>query len=583
MKQKTKKVSTKQKTRRMGIKLKIMIPASILILLACVMLGVRAHTSVENGMVEMGIEQAQMIARIAASDVNSGLVAELEPGCEETKGYKTLLAKMRKIQGQYDIAYLYTLYTDGEKVYYGVDADSSQDQSIVGDEFEVKYSELASAFSGEEYVQDFIDYTELGALVSAYEPITDGQGNVVGLLGCDYDAAKVVNRLNMMTKQIVIMTVICIVIAMILFWFIVGRIVDGLQIVNSKIYDLVNNEGDLTQHLDVKTGDELELIANNVNHLLEYIRKIMLNIQHNSMQLTGSSKNVVQEIVSSEGSISDVSSTMEQMSAAMEETSASLSQVNESVIQIYDVVEMIANDADSGKTSSDEIMKKAEEIHSKAIEEQKDARMQAQQMAEVVNEKIEKSKAVEEINILTANILNITEQTNLLALNASIEAARAGEAGKGFAVVAGEIGKLATDSAEAATQIQSVSAEVVAAVNELAQKAEQMLTFMEEVAMSGYEKLLETSQNYQGDVGNMNDMMSRFATESEKAEESINQIKETIAALNSAVEECTIGVTGVTETMVDLTASVGDIEQEADSNMNVANLLNDEVNKFKLE
>lgn len=573
----------KQKTRKMSVRAKILLSTSVLILIICIALGGATFQRIKDSMIDMGIEEADMTATIVLKVIDKDMVKGLEPGCEDGEEYQSLLASMRDVQKSCGIAFLYTLYTDGNEVYYGVDTDDTDGQHLVGEVFEVSYEELADVFAGEPYVQDFIDSTEDGHLISVYQPILDESGKVIGVLGCDYDASSVITRLDGMLKQVIEIAVLCLLAAIIILNMVVGQMTKSLRIVNQKIYDLVHSEGDLTRKLDIKTGDEMELIAGNVNTLLEHIREIMLNIAENSVRLNGSSQTVAQNISSAGVNITDVSTTMEEMSAAMKETHASLHQISESISEIYEAIEEISTNAGTGKSSSSVTMEKAAQIYEKAEKEQQDAKVLAQNIAASVNEKIEKSKAVEEIRILTENIINITEQTNLLALNASIEAARAGEAGKGFAVVADEIGKLAGNSAEAATQIQKVSTEVIQTVNELAEKAEEMLVFMEETAMNGYEKLLETSGNYRNDVGAMYDMMQSFADGSAQLRESIDSIKEAIAAVNIAVEESAKGVTNVTEMSVDLTASVGDIENEANSNRDIANQLNQEVNKFKLE
>lgn len=557
-------------------------PASLIIVVLCTVMGLNSYLHIKDGLVAMGVEEAQMAAVISTKVIDAGQLAAISEDKVGSGEYNALFDSMNGVKEDCGIKYLYTLYTDGDKVYYGIDADNTESRNDFGAVFEVSYQELKSVFEGEMYVQDYIDSTKDGDLISAYVPIADSNGNIISIIGCDYDAAGVVDRLGMALQRVVQISLICLVIALAILNFMVGRVINKLHIVDSKIYDLVHNEGDLTQVLDVHTGDEMELIAENVNGLLGHIREIMLNISENSEQLRESAHTVSSELSGARTEVAGVSSVMEEMSAAMEESSAALEQVNESVRQIFELIEGIYERAESGRVSSDRIMKDASEVYSRAVEEKQSAAVQVSNMAVSVQQKIEKSKDVEEVRELTKNIISITEETNLLALNASIEAARAGEAGKGFAVVADEIGKLAANSASSATEIQRVTAEVIQTVDDLAAEAAEMIAFMNETAMGGYEKLLETSGSYQENVGSMNGMMQHFAAESEKLKTNMNEIKEALANVKTAVGESTLGVVNVAETAVRLTGNVSDIEKEADANLDIVGRLNSEVGKFKL-
>lgn len=571
----------KIRTRRLTIRAKILIPSIIIVVLVCGLMGYNSYTRFEKSMVRMGVEEADMAATIVADSLDAKLVYKVTVGSEGTQVYQNLQGDLRKKQKACGIAFLYTLYTDGKKVYYGVDSD--EDAAKVGEEFADSYAELEPVFGGKEYIQDYIDHTEDGDLITVYKPIEDNAGKVVAILGCDYDASSIAAELQKAVVQTLQIGGICLILAILILTIIVSRITKGLMQVNAKIYDLVHNEGDLTQKLDVRSGDELELIAGNVNELLAYIRKIMIGISSGSMRLMSSSRKMVDHLSSADESITDVSATMQEMSAAMEETTSSLNQITEAIDEIYSSVERIAGNADAGKVSSQEMESRASGANDAAAEGEKKANIETEKMAASLNEKIAKSKSVEQIEILTSNIIEITEQTNLLALNASIEAARAGEAGRGFAVVADEIGKLAGNSADAAAKIRQVSAEVIQAVDELAEGSQQMIEFVRNSTEEGFGGLVATSENYATDANAMRAMMEQFAQTAEELRSTMDGIRESISAVNIAVEESAKGIAGVSESSVQLTGNVNDIQSEASDNNGIAEDLATEVGKFKLE
>lgn len=404
----------KVRTRKLGIKFKILIPVCVCVLVVCVVMGVNSYKHIQDGMVEMGVQEADMAADLTLRMLDGDEVEQIVPGAEESDAYKGVLAALKNMKDSCGIAYLYTLYTDGTNVYYGVDVEATEDVSYLGDPFADSYEELKSVFEGQEYVQDYIDETEDGDLITVYKPITNSEGKVVAVLGCDYDASDITARLEASLVGVVKIGVVCIILAVAALSIIISTITRGLQKVDDKIYEIVHNEGDLTQKLDIHSGDEMELIAGNVNALLEYIRGIMLKISDNSEHLNGSSQKIAQNLAAAEVNITDVSATMEEMSAAMEETNASLEQISTSVGQVYASIENMAACAEHGKESSGEMNGRADSVRTEASSKQQEVATQVADMAQKLNEKIEQSQAVQEIAQLTANIIEITDQTNLL-------------------------------------------------------------------------------------------------------------------------------------------------------------------------
>jgi len=582
---KVRKQLRKRKVRFLSIRQKFMIIAATCIMAVSFTIGGVSYFTMQKEMLTLAAEKAESIGEMTAKHIDINVLTKLKPGSERLNvyaGMKDLLVEYKEVGG---VKYMYTLYTDGTTVFYGVDGErNAEDRIAIGTEFVESYDFLKTVFeNGENLAIPEIDTADGECLVTAYIALIDYDGNPVGALGVDYDATEIKAEMDNVRNQVFLIVLLGCIISIALLYFATGRIVKSIKQVNDKLDELIHSDGDLTQTLTVKTGDEMEVMGGLINGLLAYIREIMVNVSNNSEVLTDASVTMLHGMMDAKEGIVDVSATMEEMNAAIEETSASVDHVTESVGVMNTAIQDMASNAKWGADYTTKINAKALEIKTDASNEQMNAKEKSKEMAGRAEEAMERSKAAAEIEVLTGNILEIAEETNLLALNASIEAARAGEAGRGFAVVAGEIGKLAQNSANAAAKIQEVSKTVMEAVDALAAETGNMVEFIETVAMGGYDKLMETCETYSQDAYNLQRTMVHFEEQSQSLQGTISEVDEAIKAVDFAMEENAKGVSGVTETVSGLTQNMMTLEEQANKNQKVSEELDNEVHKFKLQ
>ncbi len=338
--------------------------------------------------------------------------------------------------------------------------------------------------------------------------------------------------------------------------------------------DEVNNAAaDLTKRISVNQKDEIGSLVEGVNTFIEALQNVIAGIRDSSVHLNSAFAAVTDSVTSVNGNATDISAVMEELSATMEEVSATLANVNERVERAGQGMDRISEQSEHILHYASEMQDRATKLENTAVTNKDTTSTMIQEILSTLQQAIENSKSVEEVNALTDEILNISSQTNLLALNASIEAARAGEAGKGFAVVADEIRVLADSSRETAGNIQQINAKVVTAVEELVKNSENIVTYINENVLKDYDGFVDSGHKYRADADYINEVMTSFTDSVDHLRQMMNEVVENVNDVSSAVEQGAEGVANAAENTTQLVGEMETIMKEIDdSNQNISDL-----------
>ncbi len=209
--------------------------------------------------------------------------------------------------------------------------------------------------------------------------------------------------------------------------------------------------GDLSHGISIGRRDELGMLADAANDMADQLRKLLQDLQHASIQITGASTQVLTTAEEhASGSVQQAAS-IAQVTATMEELTNTAKQIAMSATSVEKIADDSAQAAHAGYDSVGEALEAMEKIR--------------RRVADISGKTLllgERSQRISEVLNL---IKDIAGEIHLLAVNAAIESAAAGEHGKRFAVVASEVRRLAERTRESAEEIKGIVGEIQSATN----------------------------------------------------------------------------------------------------------------------
>lgn len=401
-------------------------------------------------------------------------------------------------------------------------------------------------------------------------------------LGVAVPAANVTDSLGTMIMIALSVALVIILFVAVFMTGLIGRMLAPVQMLKQFASGDFSENAVIDRAIPREYKNETEQISKATTEVKQQIREIILNTKQEAENIASIAEGTSDKMMVLNQDISGITESvgmvMGQTVKARELTEA----IKNNGQELGDAIENVARKAGEAAEQSGNIMARAGKRYEASRESAQEVTSLYQKTKAELEQAIEDSRRVREIDTLTEEILSISSQTNLLALNASIEAARAGEAGKGFAVVADEIRSLADNSRQAVDKIRQVTEGVVNNVAFLSKSSSGLLEFMTGKVMEDYQGMIELARMYQQDAVFYGDISGELGTSSQEMSASMARINESIAAVTELVGEIAELMQNMSDSADNSNENSEAVVKQMEELFRLSGLLNQTVASFKV-